>query len=269
MESCAWLASNARHAIRSAGRTSARPSAAPRAALGSAQPTRAVSARRLRNFSPRRDDHTPGSRLVMYPPISSPENESPGCAEAMARVVYSSRHPLTTFEAVSSASATATTSVLASGGAWSMPLRSSSSVTPAAIISSPARRSRLTVAAAAGSSGRLAATKYQSRAASHSAVSGNVTLRVTPCMVRLSGLRLGYLGVKGRVVRSAISLVSLKVVVVFGPAAAFGTDSAFCVQDTSRMTATFPPSDDDLRPRPSEIPVIRSLRSVPDHGPRQ
>ncbi len=117
--------------------------------------------------------------------------------------------------------------------------------------------------------GQVGRDEISIASASHSAVSGNVTLRVTPCMVRLSGLRLGYLGVKGRVVRSAISLVSLKVVVVFGPAAAFGTDSAFCVQDTSRMTATFPPSDDDLRPRPSEIPVIRSLRSVPDHGPRQ
>ena len=74
IESWAWLTRRARRAARSEGDSSASPSAAPSAANGSAHPTRARSARRSASFSPRRDDHTPGSRLARRPPSSSPAN---------------------------------------------------------------------------------------------------------------------------------------------------------------------------------------------------
>jgi hypothetical protein len=59
---------------RSAGRSSAVPNRRPNADHGSAHPTNAVSARRLRCFSGIRDDHTPGSRIVRRAPRSSPAN---------------------------------------------------------------------------------------------------------------------------------------------------------------------------------------------------
>ena len=96
----------------------------PSAAHGSAHPSSACSARRFASFRSRRADHTPGSRLAVRAPRSSPRcSARPAGSIASDEIVeQTARHVRVPCVAPSAA---ATAAVWSSGSMWSMPFISS------------------------------------------------------------------------------------------------------------------------------------------------